>query len=412
MYSHAKKTFFTKYIDKEMHYFLGGSAWLFGAHILTSVLALVVTVVVTHSLSVKSFGHYRFILAILPFFTLFSLPGVAQSLTRSVARDNVVNIASIALSRVRFGLAGSVLAIIFAGYYWYLGNTQTAFALIIASLFIPFIDSFFTYSFYYKGRGQFKTSAQYDTLTRLFYATTMATTVLITQNILILVFVYLLSQTTARAFFLIRTHLKNEKHSAVGKMNSNDDTIEYGKKLSLVTILNVFANNIDKVLVWHFLGAEALALYVVALLVANELTRGLFTFSQVALPKLSTDSIANTRKALLTFTGITLSAAVVYGLAITPLIHIFFPKYVQILPIALIASILVFIIPLYTLLNTTFIAKKMTKKVMYIQSLDALLSISLISAVLLFTSYGILGVVMATIVRFVILIILQRYILY
>tara|TARA_B100000745_G_scaffold300599_1_gene255786 strand:+ start:8342 stop:9574 length:1233 start_codon:yes stop_codon:yes gene_type:complete len=382
-----------------------GSFWLLGSHMIASITAFMVTILITRALSTEAFGQYRFILAIIPILTIFTLPGISQTLVRSTALGNGINLVSVAIAKMKWGLFGSVLSLLIAAYYAFQSNTLFAYAFLISALCIPLVESFFVYSAYYRGKEDFKTSALYDSITRIFYTLSLAVTVLITQNILIILFVFFASQIISRLFFFVKTVT-----SQLPYQERNDDSVSYGKNLFPITATQIFINSIDKILVWHFLGAEMLALYIVALLIPTELARAFGVIPQVVLPKIVKGAFTARKEisvTLIYFFLSTLTISILYIFLISPIINIAFPNYNQAVSLALAATPLIVLTPLRMLLDTIFLARKETVLLTYFILTEAVLSVGLIYIILAMSTYGLFGVTIILSLKVFLLLVLQ-----
>ena len=84
-------------------------------------------------------------------------------------------------------------------------------------------------------------------------------TLLITSNLLIILLVYFATLTIPAGFFLLKS-IKN--HTASKEVDL--ESIPYGKNLSLISIVRIIASELDKILIFHYLGAVNLAVYALA----------------------------------------------------------------------------------------------------------------------------------------------------
>ncbi len=407
-----------KYTGTDMVYLVGNGFWLLSAQAIASVSAFVVTVLLINLLPKETFGQYRFILSIIPILAIFTLPGIGTALTRSVARGAQVNLRTIARVKITWGLLGSLVSILVAIYYFTQGNNLLAYTFGISALFIPFFETFFIYSFYYKGLQNFKTPAIYEAISRILQALLLVATALLTKSVLALIVVFFIGQIATRLFFYLRT-LKSVRTPSLhdvqgGASHIVDDAVEYGKKLSIVGVMGTIANNIDKLLVWHFLGAEALAVYVVAFTIPTEVAR-LFTFlSQLALPKFSKRDWVLVKekyilyKKMLRF-ALTLTVAVIFYMFFAKyMFTLLFPEYTKSITITIFVAPLIMLIPVRTLFAQLFLSAQKTRHITAFQIIDFIAQLILFFVFINIFTNPIVGAAFASIVKVALIVAIQN----
>ena len=385
-----------KYTKTDMVYLIGGGSWLFGAQAVGAVSAFVVTVLLTSLLPKETFGQYRFVLAVIPMLAIAALPGINTATTRFVAQGAHIDLLAITKVKIKWGLIGSLASLFVALYYFSQGNNLLAYIFGISALFIPFFETFFIYSDYYKGKQNFKTPAIYEAISRVIQAFLMVIVALITKNILVLVSVFFIGQITTRLFFFIRT-LKSQtiKQDLISKdeLNSQSEIIKYGKHLTLIGVLGVLYGSIDKLLIWHFLGSEALAIYIVAFTIPTSLALLFGFLPQVLLPKFTQKNYSEKSeqkklfKKLSMFTGIMFIIPIIY-IPLAPIImSTIFPAYSTSI---FISQLLSLIIPLFVLVGIIWqllIARKRNSVMLFI--IIASLITSITAFIILKDSLGI-----------------------
>ena len=189
-------------------------------------------------------------------------------------------------------------------------------------------------------------------------------------------------------------HIKvMNEHSS--KDNPKDTKLtSYAKHLSIMTALGLFAGQLDKILIWNVIGAEALALFYIAQAVPQNITSNLNTIPTLAFAKFGSKNPQVIKATLLPklmkyFAAI---AFVCFGyILIAPIIFSwFFPTYLNALPYSIaFACIPVFgaLLPLKTYLTTI----KATQALYAISIIPPAIRISV--ALLLIPPLGLWGVV-------------------
>jgi len=343
-----------KYTKTDLVYLASNGFWVMLAQGVSLFSAFLVTMLLTNILPKEVFGQYRFILAIIPLLAIFTLPGTGHALTRAVACGTQVDLRTIAQVKIKWGLLGSLGSLMIALYYFIQGNNLLAYTFTISALFIPFFETFFIYSFYYQGHLDFKTPAIYESLSRLLQALIMILTALLTHSIIALVISFFIGQTITRYFFYYITCQKNTVMPR-NESTSYNKIVSQGKKLSATTFIGITVENIDKLIVWHFLGATALATYTVLLLLPTQIAKTLSLGGQVLFPKFANMSLSEI--SLRSFSwklgmiGILLSLGMIpVFILITLIFPHLFSSFTNELPILYYALPLIALIPLRNIL--------------------------------------------------------------
>jgi O-antigen/teichoic acid export membrane protein len=228
----------------------------------------------------------------------------------------------------------------------------------------------------------------------------MGLAVLITQTILGLVIAYFVGKILTSIFFYHKT-LKDrsyaEKIENESAVDTGDDTISYGKYLSIIGALGIITGNIDKLFVWHFLGEEELAIYYIALAIPLNIVVLFNIVPKVAFPKFSRNSWDLTErkkilKKLSFFASSLIIPTLIYILVIPFILPFLFRDYSGSIAPALILAALMPIIPLNTIIGQIFRSAKAIRKLIIVR----LLVLVAFGIVFLFT-YKTLGVIGASV---------------
>jgi O-antigen/teichoic acid export membrane protein len=107
--------------------------------------------------------------------------------------------------------------------------------------------------------------------------------------------------------------------------------MKFGKHLSVLNILSTIATELDKILVFHYLGAMQLAIYTIALAPVDQIKGILKNVNALAFPKFAEQQASAIKETLAKkITVLTLGSSVIIGVYIllAPLFfNVFFPKY-------------------------------------------------------------------------------------
>lgn len=384
-----------QYTKTDMVYLADGGFWLLLTQIVASLSGFFVTLVLANNISQEMYGEYRFIFSLIPLLTLFTLPGIATALTHSVARGNYVNFGKIIRAKINWGSISFILTLLVGLYYFSSGNNSLAYVFFVSAIFIPFFEVFFLYSYYYKGRENFKTSSIYESISRIIQSIIVILVVLITKNLIAILLAYFLSKLVTNLFFYLRT-IKKERLETMSseKEDETKHVVTYGKKLTVTGIFGILSENLDKLLIWAFLSATILATYHVALTIPLTIVLILNIVPRIAFPKFSKrDWNPHERKdiikKLLVFFTLLLIPTVLYLIFIPAILPWLFSNYETSIPIALLFSCLIPIMPVNAVLAQIFRATKSIWQIVFLQIV--VIATMVITFLLTYKTLGIYG---------------------
>lgn len=320
-----------KYTKTDMVYLAKGGFWLALGQIVSTAILFVLGLAYANLWDPVSYGNYKYILSIVGALNIFTLTGMGTAVTQAVARGFDGSFYSATKERLKWGSLGSLVAIALSGYYFYKGNLKLSLPLLISALFLPLTNSFSVYQYYLTGKKKFKLVTQYKNLSEVFSALVLIVTLFLTKNLFYLIASYFISHVLANFFFYIKT--KSEL-----QLNKKEDpkTISFGKHLSILKLIGPIANNLDSLLIFHYLGAPEVAIYSFAMVLPEKI-RGLLTNIQsLALPKLAEKNKKEIKKTIFEKTphliATSLLVLIVY-LVVSPFLYrIFFPQYLNSIP--------------------------------------------------------------------------------
>ncbi len=379
-----------KYTKTDMLYLAKSGSVLSATQIINSLLAITLTVVFAKLLSKETYGAYKFAISIAGIIGAFSLTGMGSVVVRAVSQGYEGSFLSGFKTLLKWnillffiGLAGSI-------YYFINENNTLAIILLIIAVLLPLQKSFFLFDSYLRGRKDFKTSAIYGVISGVISTIALIVTVFLTNNPVIIVLIFFLSS----AVIGISLHILVKKTRPVSNTNEDLHTIPYAKHLSVMKFIGNIGNNIDNLLMFHYLGPALLAIYSFALAPPREF--GVFNgiLQSLALPKFSTRDIKELkssipRKALIVFFFSVL--LFIFYIIIAPYLYKFiFPRYIDSVLYSQVFAIIILSFPA-SLFGQTLIAHA-KKRELYI--LNTIIPITRIGLLLvLLPLYGIWGAI-------------------
>ncbi len=378
-----------KWTKTDMLYLAKGSFWLNAGKTINAISALGLTVAFANLLSSETYGSFKFTMALLPLLSIPTLNGLNTALLRSISQGNEGNFYLTLKTKIKWGIWGTLGAIGISGYYLYNGNHTLFLAFLIASLFIPFLSSLNIWIQYLNGKKDFKHSAQYETSVQILHILAVIITIFFTKNLFTLLFVHFASHVILRLIFLLITLKKYPPNS-----KKDSSSINFGKHLSLMSMLGPISNQIDKILLFHFLGPIQLIIYTLALKPVQEFKKPLKSLGQLAIPRLSQRNFNELKKTIpikiFKFTIILLPIILIYILLAPILFNFLFSKYTEAILYSQIYSLTFLLFPA-SLISQTFVAHAQ-KKQLYIFNV-IIPCFKILSFAILLPLYGIWGAI-------------------
>lgn len=383
-----------KYTKTDMLYLAKGGFWLSLGQVISLVASFVLSLAFANLMPPEIFGTYKYVLSIFGILAIPTLAGLNIALNRAVARGYDGSVRTVLKTKITWGVLGGIASLTVALFYYLHGNTQLMICFLIASVFLPFMDSFDIYGAILHGKKDFKTATKYSVIPQIIAAGVMITTLFLTKNIYFIILAYFVSWTALRFIFL---KLALRRIELNGQKDPN--TISYGKHLSLMGIIPIVAAYFDRLLVFHFWGALQVAIYSIAIAPPEQIKGVLTNIHNLAFPKFSQRADSEIRAGMKDkfIRSFILGVLVVgtYIIAAPYIFHLFFPKY----------SASIFLSQLFSLslLNISFgpaetylSAKMKVKELYFVNTFTPIFQIAIMAA---FTIWqGLIGLVIARII--------------
>lgn len=383
-----------RYTKTDMVYLARGGFWLTLGQIVAALSSFLLAVAFAHFLPKESYGTYKYILAIGGTLSLFTLPGMSTAVTQAVARgfDDVIKPALRA--RLKWGSLGGVVSLSVGGYYYIQGNYLLSASLLIIGLFLPLMETLGLYDALLQGKQKFATSTKYFIISHISFVTLSLLALPFTKNIIVFIFIYFFSWTAFRFIFLKKSLAGiSKKNDAVGSF------IKYGNHLSFMGIIGIIANYADRILLFHYVGAQEAAIYSIAIALPEQM-KGMFkNISSLALPKFSQASTTSQDsflwRKIIQLIFLLIFITILYIIIAPFLFNFFFPKYLESIIYSQIFSLS--LVTTSLIIPVSYLQATESKKELYIFNILS----PIVQLVLLFIgaySYGILGVILARVV--------------
>ena len=315
-----------KWTKTDMIYLAKGGFWLTLGQGVSSVSSFLLAIAFANLLPKETYGTYKYIMSIVSLLAIPTLAGMNTAIIQAVARGYEGSVMPAFKTKVKWGLLGGLASLILTGYYYFQGNNTLAISFLITAVFVPFMDSLLIYDSYLNGKKNFKALSNYTIITRIVSMIVMVGAIFLTKNIFLIIASYFTINTLLRIIFFKITFLKN-------KLNTENDpeTISYGKHLSLMNIIGSVAMQIDKILVFHYLGSIDVAIYSIAIAPIDQIKPVFKNIQFLLLPKFASKNINsiknNLTQKILKSSIILIFIVVLYILASPFLFKHIFPQY-------------------------------------------------------------------------------------
>lgn len=315
-----------KFTGTDMVYLTKGGFWLLLAQFFSLSSSFILTIAFANLLTVETYGVFKYILSISGILVITTLNGMGSAVIQATAKGYEGSLTRTIKPKIYWGILGTLLGVILSIYYYINGNIILGTAVLIMSIFVPFIETFLNYNYFLSGKKLFRESSRYGNFSNIITTVVIIATTIVTKNLYFIVLIYFLSQTLVRFYFYLQT-IKNYQSNT----NFDSGTMSYGKHLSVMNILSTVALYLDKLLVFHLLGASMLAVYIMALAPIEQLRGTVKIFGTLALPKFSQNDFEITKKTIFQkifkLDLLMLLVAVIYTLVCPYFYHLVFPQY-------------------------------------------------------------------------------------
>lgn len=386
----------SKRLGVDAHYIAKGGFWLGLNESSSSVFSFLLSIVFANLLPKETFGTYKYIISILGIISIFSIPGLNESFSQSVARSYEGGLKKIIKIQTMWSLFGSIISLGISGYYFFFqNNISISLSFLIIVIFFPFLEIPSIYNSLFLGRKDFKKIAQFSILAKTTNFIALIIVLLFFKNVFSLVLAFVLSYSVIRLVLLkiaLKKYPPNQKEDS--------EVISYGKHLTIMKILGIISKQLDKILVFNFIGPVELAIYSLAVNPTNQIFNFINQIGSLIFPKLAikTDKKKaknNLRRKIIIISLITTFIVLIY-IAIAPLFFkLLFPKfleaayYSQIFSLSLIASSAI-IIP-----STFLRAQKETKKLYWFNTVSPILNIFIL---IISIPFGLIGLIIGRVI--------------
>lgn len=392
-----------RYTRTDMVYLASGGFWIILGQAIAALSAFILAIAFANLAPQETYGTYKYLTSIAAMFAIFSLPGMEVAVMRASALGNEHVIHSTTRFRILFSLIGTVVALLGSGWYFIHNNNELALALLIIAATLPVFDTTTSYLSHFIGKRRFDLQIKYQAMTQVASVTMLMAVLFVTHNVLFILLAYFVPLATIRGIFYLATvkTIPSKKQD-----NADTETRTYGLNLTAMSILNTVAGQIDKILLWQFLGPVQVATYTFAIAIPEQVKGPLKGIGGIVLPKFAAQSPEEIRRSIpllwrkLGLYAIGLSCISAAYIVAAPYIFAFlFPQYLesvlysQIFALSLVTGV-------SSIASAILTAQKKTSVQYVITTVQPLITIALL--LILIPLYGIMGAILAIVMsRFI-----------
>jgi O-antigen/teichoic acid export membrane protein len=324
-----------------------------------------------------------------------SFSGLNSTIIQSVARGFGGSLRQAFKINLKWGVGVLFASIAIGVYYFVNDNYVLGYSFVLAGILSPITTGSSLYGAYLLGKKDFRRNSVYSVVRNIAPATLIIIALLVTQNLPIIITVYFLVGALVPLYFYRRTL------RAYLRENDKEDPelLSYSGHLSIMDIIGTIAGQLDKILIFHYLGAAPLALYAFAIAPVEQLQGGKKILSTLILPRVSERPFEELqasapRKALL-LTVYALTLAGIYILVAPYFYSFFFPQYIDSVIYSQVYSLTLLAVS-GTVFNETLLAHKKKKELYVHRVVVPMVQISLF--LVLLPSLGLMGFIITHVI--------------
>jgi len=383
------------FFKTDMIYLTKSGSWLSLSQGIAMLAGFFISIAFANLFPKESFGTYKFILSMVAILGLFSLTGIGTAVTQAVARDNGGSLRQGFRINLKWSIGVVLGGLGFSIYYYINGNTLLAFSFLLAGLLSPLTASASLYGAYLMGKKDFRRSAFYSIIRNTVPALALILALFLTKSLGIIIVVYFVVGALVPLFlyYITKRAYQNENKK------EDPEIVSYSGHLSVMSLIGNIANFLDKILIFHYLGAVPLAIYAFAIAPVEQLQGGKKILATLIMPKISQRPFeelqkSGPRKALL-LTVYALGLAFLWVIFAPYFYKFFFPQYLDSVFYSQIYSFTLLAVS-GTIFNETLIAHKKQRELYLHRTIVPIVQIVLFF--ILLPLYGLMGLVITHVI--------------
>lgn len=386
-----------KYLKTDMVYMAKGGFWLGVSQVLSSLASLLLVVAFTNLISVELYGKYHYVVSIIGILAIATFPGINSVAIKTVAAGETDVFWGLIRKKTLWSLLAALASLVTAAYYLIGDNTELALVFVIAAVGIPLSSVVGSYAAFLTGEGDFRRLAIWSTLAKVVVVASMVAVLPWIKSLAALFLLFFIPEAMIEGWYLFKLY-RQERPGAVSRAGVKKLS-DFGLHLSIMEVFKTVAGQIDKILVFHYLGAVQLAIYAVASAAPSQIKSVLQNITTLALPKFSQTTEAEVRDSLpaklFKLELIILAMVAAYWIVAPWLFPLVFPKYASAVFISQVYSLSLVFFP-RTFFTTAMVAHLKQKEMYAIRLLAPAVRIAVFLVALPF--FGLWGAIVGSII--------------
>jgi len=349
-----------KLIGIDAEYFFKNSFWVSFRSGVGMVAGFFLGIVFARVAPKETYGQYVFVFSAMYMVAFLAVPKFDFAVSQAVAKGFDQSL----FQSTKISLIGSLLASIcmwvLAARYFYLGDPNLGYGLLIAGIFFPLLFGLKAYDHFLMGKKRFDLSAQFSAIASILTAIGLIIGLLVHMSLPGLLFVYFFINAGLNVvyFFRVKRLVRNKKQ--------DPDVVGYGLYLTALAVVAIVVTKLGSVLLNHYDGAAVLATYSVAIIMPKAVQDLMQNFIDVAKIKVADKNrkelvnVCKRHGAKWVLLGIGACTALWIGLPILiPLIYS--DKYNDAILYSQVASLALIFFPFSTFLGNLILLEKKRK---------------------------------------------------
>jgi O-antigen/teichoic acid export membrane protein len=333
------------------------SFWTMTSQIFIVLVNLATVYVLANLLSVNDYGQFKLITTWLGIAVGVGYTGYNYTLPQQISKNQKYNLYEVFQKTFLKSLPTFFGLFIISIYYLYNQNFNLGFGFFFGAFLAPILCVSTIVNLYYMGHRNFKMFALAQNFVDTIQLVAIALLAYFSSNFVFIISAYFIATIFANILIVLKSLYDDKKHKSsekfLSKLSEVQDLVEtvsdtkIRSKLNISAIIFGFVTQIDKLLIFHFIGAAPLAVYSIVTAISDQARTPSKAIAAAIFPRMSEKTFTK-KKLYFIYFLLTLMCLFIFVILIIlyPLIFKYvFPKYVDYIYLANIASIAILFAP-------------------------------------------------------------------
>ncbi len=332
--------------------FFSDSFWTMFSQSFVVFINLFSVYILANILSQNNFGEFKLITTWLGIAAGIGYTGYYYILPQKIARGESYNLNKVFLETFVKSLPTFIGLFFLSAYYLYNHNLNLSSGFFFASLVAPTLCVSTLVNIYYMGKSNFKMFALAQNFVDTIQLLVLSLLAYYTSNFILIISIYYLATIFANLLIIAKVLHDDRKIKQVNRPIVEIPSLpiperKMQSKLNISGIILGFTNQIDKLLIFHFIGAAPLAIYSITSAMSDQARTPIKALSSAIFPRMTKDRFTK-KKLFITYFILTLLCIFLFLILLVLYPYIFkylFPKYIEYIYLANIASLSILFAP-------------------------------------------------------------------